>query len=65
MTQQSNPAPTAPKPRLDHNAEWDAPDRDQPHHEASDVRDRSVLDSVGRAVSIPRRCVRCGRRTPP
>ena len=26
MTQQPNSAPTSPKPRLDHNAEWDAPD---------------------------------------
>ena len=55
MTQPPNPAPTGPKPRLDHNAEWDAPDADQPPHEASEVRDRSVLDSVGRAVSDPLR----------
>ena len=55
MTQQPNPAPTAPKPRLDHNAEWDTPDGPELQHKPSDVHDRSVLDSVGRAVSDPLR----------
>ena len=55
MTQQPNPAPTAPEPRLDHNPEWDAPDGPEPQHKPSDVHDRGVLDSVGRAVTDPLR----------
>lgn len=55
MTQIANPATTAPKPRLDHNAEWDATDGDQPRHKPSDVNDSGALDSLGRAISEPLR----------
>ena len=51
----NKPIPTAsPNTKLhaDHNAEWDSPDVERLHH-ASEVVDRGMLDSIGRAVSAP------------
>ena len=58
MTQPSKPAsPTTANPpspathRVDHNAEWDADDGNEPPHGVLPVQDRGLLDSLGRAVS--------------
>lgn len=53
MTQPIPAAPPSTTPRVDHNAEWDAPDDDVRRRHPSEVRDRGVLDSFGRAVSAP------------